>query len=367
MRRFPHSSRGARRRLRSPARWGLRALWWTPAAAVAWWSGRPYVLDLIAQFGPHASVALGLGCVGALVIGGGRRPGRLLGAELGLAAAAALGLCLLVSRGGAARMAAAPPAEGDGRIVRVVVYNAKGEATRADDEFDAWLRGQDADVVCIIDQPWGYEASRAWITERYPHSVGPERGLSWSILILSRHALTPGPLADQSGEHMFSFPARRAVTVRPEGGSPFVFTATHPPSPRTLETWRASLAEARRDGLVARRAHESTGLPVIVAGDFNSGATGAVHAAFGRASGLATWPTLFGRGTWPAGAPALVGIPIDRVWATPEVGLRAARVGPRFRSDHRPVTVDLFIPGRAQSAGERAGGGDPSSSDLSSP
>ena len=87
----------------------------------------------------------------------------------------------------------------------------------------------------------------------------------------------------------------------------------------------------------------ATGLPVIVAGDFNSAPTGSAHRVFGRSSGLGTWRTLLGRGTWPAWAPPALGLPIDRVWASGEVRLRAARVGPRFRSDHRPIVVDLLI------------------------
>jgi endonuclease/exonuclease/phosphatase family metal-dependent hydrolase len=42
--------------------------------------------------------------------------------------------------------------------------------------------------------------------------------------------------------------------------------------------------------------------------------------------------------------PRLLGVAIDHIWVSPGIDILARRVGPSFRSDHRPVVMDVLLP-----------------------
>jgi endonuclease/exonuclease/phosphatase (EEP) superfamily protein YafD len=50
------------------------------------------------------------------------------------------------------------------------------------------------------------------------------------------------------------------------------------------------------------------------------------------------WP-----GTWPARAPAALGITIDQVYRSPDLALLGRRLGQKNGSDHRPVVTRLTL------------------------
>ncbi|MEC9373377.1 MAG: endonuclease/exonuclease/phosphatase family protein [Planctomycetota bacterium] len=266
----------------------------------------------------------------------------LLRRRSGLEGIAAGLLTLLIAawlyRGGAAPH----PPDGPSRVLTLAVYNAKGEDSRGDQSLDVWLRGVDADIVCLIDSPWGFASSEDWIRARYPHSVEPEMGMWWPTVILSKHPLQAAPLSE-ADEDTFSFAARRSVLIAPDGLEPFLLTAMHPLSPRTAETWRESLVKTRREATLIRAGRERLGVEAIAAGDFNSTPAGRLHRLFHRTSGLRTRGSVFGDGTWPAWASPTVALPIDRVWASGGIGLGPVQVGPQMQSDHRPILVELRL------------------------
>jgi len=331
---------GARLALGAAA-WTLRVFWWTPLVALAW-RNRPYELDLLAQFAPHAAVLVGIvaACLATL-------RARRLAIEGGVVFAAISTLCLAAHYGGGP---AAPGSDGDRASLRIVTYNAKWVGPQPEDRFIDWLREQDADLVCLFDPPWSLVQRDEWLAETYPHRITPRQGMWWSIVLLSRHPLRPAEMAEHSEETKFSFIALRSVIATPNEGVEVVFTGMRPRSPRTREDWRRSLESVERDAHIFRDYVEDQGLPIILAADMNSTPTGRLHRTFAAISGLLTWGSPFGRGTWPSQAAPLISLPIDRVWTTPDVRIKSVVIGPRFSSDHRPVVVDVEIPQQAQRA-----------------
>jgi endonuclease/exonuclease/phosphatase (EEP) superfamily protein YafD len=49
-------------------------------------------------------------------------------------------------------------------------------------------------------------------------------------------------------------------------------------------------------------------------------------------------------GTWPAGLPALLRVPIDHALASPDLPVTHLEVGPAYGSDHRPLRVEVALP-----------------------
>lgn len=348
-----------------------RRRWLGPACAVpAWvlvamlvWPERAYRLDLLSHFVPQFGAALLL--LGVLL--GVPRWGRSCALWVGLAGCALIGWHV---------GACSPPAGATGRrTMKVVQFNAHAEQSANDAAFHAWLKAQDADLVCLIETPWSFASANPWVRERYPYRVEPSLGLAWPNLLLSKFPLELTEMEADKPEHMFSFVARRSVTVTlpPEPGDHgpavrFVWTAMHPVSPRRESSWQKSLDETVRDAGILRRfvdARRASGGPadVLVTGDFNAAPTGRLHQTFGRITGFTGWCPRFGVGTWPAQLPGWLSVPIDRVWTTPGPGLTVVSVeaGPRLASDHRPIVVLVEVGGLV---GGESGNSEPEGSDA---
>lgn len=305
---------------------------WTPPSV------RPFRVDLVSHFVPHALAA----CALLLLLAGAIRAKKASSAAA-LCALAALLTLLIAYR--PFTLASAPPGA---QRVRVVQFNALNVASANDDAFLAWLLDQDADLVALVDAPPALLQRSETLQARYPYQVAPQRGWHWPIVLLSKHPMRPAALAPNTKELSTSFVARRSVAVTLPNGAEVLFTALHPYSPRNLPAWRRSLEIVNRDGELLRNARERSGMPIIVAGDFNSTPTGRVFRTFARRSGLRA-PGALPVGTWPASMPRPLGVAIDHVFASPDIIHLARTVGPAFRSDHRPIVVDLAVPAPVQS------------------
>lgn len=314
------------------------------------WTNRPYALDLASHFLPHAGFAcLLLG----LVLLATRQ--RRIAVSILLAAASTL----LLSR--ASVSAPLGGGGGTGRVIRIVEFNAREEFSRHDNDAFTWIRDQKADVIVLIEPPWGVLDDYPWLKRDYPYFIEPTEGLMWSIMLLSRFPAEVHPLAEYSEETKFSFAARRSMLVAPEGGSQFLLSAIHPPSPRSRETWARSLESAGLAARLLRDWHAQTRIPILIAGDFNSTPTGRLHRRFARDSGLTAWTPLATGGTWPSIMPPWLSLPIDKVWTSEPLRVVSFRVGPRFRSDHRPFVAEIEIPSSGpEQAPNNARSGEPS-------
>jgi len=308
------------------------------------WTTRPFLVDVAANFLPH--LALVWAALGVLTwLTGWKRAGLVV-----WAASIALGL---VCRHGTSAPAPGATPPGFARLT-LVHFNAYGEHSRFDSEFAGWLRDQNADLISIVDAPWNYLDHQAWLRERYQTTVEPRAGLEWPSLLLSKFPGEIHPLVEPSEATKFSFAARRSLLLTLPGEGQVFFTTMHPPSPRRESSWLGALKMARRDGPMLRDWTARTGLPVIVAGDFNCSPQSRWNREFRALSSLRPWCRVWGGGTWPSWMWPGVALPIDRVWTTPDVRVRSIRVGPRFKSDHRPIVVVLDVPVIAPGPGPSA-------------
>ncbi|MDX2116480.1 MAG: endonuclease/exonuclease/phosphatase family protein [Planctomycetota bacterium] len=331
------------------ARWGAAALVlgglvgaapWAAVASLAW-ERRPYPLDLLSHFTVHLGVmAVLLAVALALLEAAGAIRLRWVALSYALAGAALLAGSRLWVRtpGTGAELAGADR-------VRIVFYNAYGEHTRHDNAFNAWLRDRGADIVVLIDPPWGHLSDQPWLRRELPFTLEPSAGKQWPIVIASRFPMREEALAEYSERVKMSFVARRSQVVRLASGREFLLTAMHPPSPRKERYLLLAERIVVRDGELIRAWRERTGLPAVVVGDFNSSPVGRVHRVFRSTSGLTGWSPLVLGGTWHAALPRWVAVAIDRAWTGGAARVVRMEVGPRFRSDHRPVTVEVEIGG----------------------
>lgn len=298
------------------------------------WTDRPYVLDLASHFALHAAV---LACAVAIVFA----------ACASRIAALALGV-LGVSMGavwwaGARAPAGDPPRAGEAPF-RIVLFNAGLDHSKHDAALMQWLMAQQADAIVLVEAPWGFVSDYPFLKRDYAFIIEPEAGMMWAVVVLSKHPAEILPIAVYSEENKFSFAARRSLLVRKPGATPLLLSAMHPPSPRTVRTWRLALDGTTLNARLFRAWDSRSDLPLVVAGDFNSSPVGRVHRTFARESGLRAWSPRFGAGTWPARLPTWLALPIDRVWTNASARVVSIQVGPRFRSDHRPIVVDLMVP-----------------------
>ncbi len=318
-----------------------RRVWARAGVALAPWllvlglvaPGRPYYLDLLSNFPVHLAV-LALLAAGLLAIA--RRWRAVAGAW-------ALASCAMLTWHLQWVHAPAAPRPGAATI-KVIQFNAHSEASANDETLKQFLRDQDADLVCIVETPWSYPATNPWLREKYPYRVEPDVGLEWPNLLLSKHPLKLTPIEAEVKGHMFSFVARRSVTVELPGGQRVLWSAMHPPSPRRASTWRSSINEAERDAGILRRFALKSQTPILVTGDFNSAPTGTLHQGFAHESGLTGWSLRFGGGTWPAKLSPWFSVPIDRVWTSGALRVTRLEIGPRMSSDHRPLVATIELP-----------------------
>jgi len=305
----------------------------TGYAVIAILPDKPYIFDLAAQ-ASHWAVVIESALVVALFA-----LRRFCLAAIATAAPAAL----LVAMVSFARPHSPGAAPGPTTPLRVVSFNALNAASLNDRALYDWIAGQNPDLVAVIDALPGFGRNNEWINRNLPYRLEPTRGMSWPIVLLSRHPIETVRLAEPSEDLKYSFPAHRAVRVALPSGARVILTAVHPYSPRSREKWATALRQVERDARVLANATARLTDPIIVAADQNSTPMGLAHRRFRAISGLSTRSSCF-VGTWPSSRPAWLAFPIDRVWVSPQVRVSQVRVGPAFRSDHRPIVADLLIP-----------------------
>lgn len=339
---------GARRRWVSVAAWVAALLGWAWALVV--WS--PMVLaerasrgavgdwcwavDVLASLASQsAAVVL---CVVGLMLAAGRWRAACVA---GLSAAAVAALPMSEPR--LAR------ADGAGGAVRVLAYNAKTGSGSLEAKGEL-VRGAEADVVVLLEPPleWVelYLAGGGGL-EGYETGWRPSGAWSGCPLLLSRHAVDAhggeeGLALRGVRRRLWDHFYRLEIVRTPAGGVAVV--QAHARSPRSARRWRAGLEQLLMLADSVREIGEITGLPVVVAGDFNSPPTGLRARAFALRSGLVrAKPALAAGGTFPSWLPAWGGVAIDGVYASPGARVVSWRVIGSAGSDHRAVVVDLVL------------------------
>ena len=275
--------------------------------------------DILAQFTAPALVVTAVLTVAVALT-------RLKAAALhGLAACAALSIALAPQwfPGGPAPETGAPVV----RLYSANLYYLNDDVAA----IRASIEAADADVVVLIEL--GRDAAGAIdeVLEGYPYRAASmrmdqTRGPSRSV-IGSRYPLTA--LGDPpDGLH-----AVAAVARTPLGRLNIVGVHLTRPWP-FQEQWGQISQTMALQAVV-----EGLDGPVLVAGDFNSVSSARIGQQVRRDLGLHPAPGF--PGTWPADAPAALGLTIDQVYASSDLAFVGRRLGRSTGSDHRPVVTEI--------------------------
>lgn len=300
--------------------------------------------QLIAFRGP---LALGFGAVAVvallLMLA---RPIRLLAACIAIIALAA-GACnaaIVVSRGlGADQL----PAE-DAHSVRVLTWNTAGEATTAATIAQTAV-AMNADIVTLPEttiQTGGQVAVKMrqlghpmWA---YHTQYGEHGWDASSTTLLISPRLGTYSVTESSATGTSNTSTVPSAVAMPTSGKGPIIVAAHAVAPREgyMDRWRHDLQWI---------ADQCAAADVILAGDFNAtldhmSGYGIGDATMGHCRDAASASGNGGLGTWPTGAPALLGAPIDHVMVTPTWRVTGSVVLQSLDgsgSDHRPLVVQL--------------------------
>jgi endonuclease/exonuclease/phosphatase (EEP) superfamily protein YafD len=211
------------------------------------------------------------------------------------------------------------------------------DSTRNNARLVEIAKAEHPDVLVLIEDLQSVRESLAARIGDYPYQFRTGSG-ERSLSVHSRYPLTDRRVRSTAFvEHILTC---RLQAPTAHGDRKVLFIATHPTSP-------ASGHDAyERKRALARLAQQSAeaGLPVILAGDLNLTPQSPYFARLLQTGNLRD--TARGRApapTWMAPVVGL-GLRIDHVLVSPDIAVAARRVGPGFHSDHRPLTVDLFVP-----------------------
>jgi len=236
--------------------------------------------------------------------------------------------------------------------VSILVTNVNGSVAALDQLINV-LKTRQPDLVAVIEA--GQETGRSFverdeISVMYPFRIPPDINVISSIVILSRLPVHEMEFEDDpavADESLYAFHHSYLVDY-PVGGNVrrFIFTAAHPPSPRTDATWKRGNEKTLALAEFAQTRLAKLNRPIILAGDFNSTMTGYQYGVMRRKSGLVSSDVLIGgiTGTWPAEFPGLFRLTLDRLWVSPEsVRIIDRRVLDEIASDHRPALFTCVI------------------------
>ena len=244
------------------------------------------------------------------------------------------------------RLASAP---GDAEAVRLLVYNSHTQSNDVELK-NALLSGAGVDVAVVLEISTGmmrsYIAGRGF---RATHGFGMLPRSEWSgcPAILSRFEVEPheselGRQLRKARRDLWDHLYRIEVVHAPTGS--FVLIQAHARSPRRPERWAYGLGQLRQLATIVGEVREITGLPIVVAGDFNSPPTSVRARAFADLSGLVrAKPAYALSGSFPAATPSWAALAIDGVYASPGVRVKSWEPIGSAGSDHRAVVIELVF------------------------
>lgn len=229
-------------------------------------------------------------------------------------------------------------AEG-GSPLRVMTYNMHGRATRRAD-FLEFVRAEQPDVILLTEIP-NYTD---WLTDGlgadYPHRIDGNSGRPHDLMVFSRWPVA-GFQIDRSVDRAQPVLAADLCEEGSKDPSRCVrLVGLHAVAP----FGPGAQKQAAQLALAARLLANTQSAHAVLAGDLNATpwapafrrlieATGLRDAALGR-SVTATWMS----------RQSMVGLAIDHVLASAEIGVRDYLVGPDLGSDHLPVIASLMVP-----------------------
>ncbi len=230
-----------------------------------------------------------------------------------------------------------------GTSVVAMAYNVNYQLWDTQSVTDI-VREHPADILGLIE-PLTTDAAelRERVRDLYPHYY---RATGGNLSLLSRYPILSAT-TDTLGTSVSSLIADLDVD-----GRQLRVIATHPPPPVAGRFFR------RRNQTIAALADYARQYegPLVVMGDFNATSWSIYLQNFVRRSGMRNASA--GRGlkpTWfynEAGRPLsrggrmaqLLKIPIDHIFASPDIRVERVRTAPAGVSDHRPIIAKLRLP-----------------------
>ena len=199
----------------------------------------------------------------------------------------------------------------------------------------AYLRDRRPDVAVVLEIDRAWAADLSSLDEIYPFRVVEPRDDNFGIALLSQWPLAETDIVTYGGT---PFPNIVATVRFHDRDVRLIATHPHPP----LTAVRAAALVGQLDAVADVAA--ATVAPCIVAGDFNATPWSLPYRSFRSRSGLRD--TAQGRGVQPTWNARRVAprIPIDHVFASPDLAVLHRAVGPDVGSDHFPVEVSLVLP-----------------------
>jgi endonuclease/exonuclease/phosphatase (EEP) superfamily protein YafD len=203
------------------------------------------------------------------------------------------------------------------------------------DKTANFLRTTGSDLLILCETNASWTAHLLASLPQYPYHYGLPTEDNFGQLLLSKWPLSSKTTHQPSP---YGAPLTDLIAETPLGKIR-IFSA-HPLPPMGAQHYRDRniyLAE------LGKLAHESA-LPVIIAGDLNATRWSVAYKDLLQAAPLHDLAD--GQGihpTWKPFGTALLGIPIDHLLSSPEIGIVKYSVGPDVGSDHFPVTAVITV------------------------
>ena len=206
------------------------------------------------------------------------------------------------------------------------------------------LRQEKPDIVVLEEttEAWEQAISAAKL---YPYESSTESRERDDLKVFSRLPIRAETELKRAftEKHAYKQPLRLELDL---GGKPLFLYAFHPETPRRPWQWRDRNAYLSATADAVKGDLETA--PVIVAGDWNTPTWSPFFRGFLRQAGLAStaggWLQPVTRFSMKLDALAYIGASIDHIAVSPDMFLRARRVGPAFGSNHLPVIAELSLP-----------------------
>jgi endonuclease/exonuclease/phosphatase (EEP) superfamily protein YafD len=208
--------------------------------------------------------------------------------------------------------------------------------------LDAAVTEERADVAVLQEFTEEWQSHLQSFESQYPYSkLVPKPGGS-GMAFFSRYPLEEVEVLSLDASTHIALRIR--VNVQ---GTPLSILSLHPPTPVRSDKFSNRNLQFVRAATLMK---ETAGAKLLI-GDLNTTMWSPYFKDLIRDSGLRDARLGFGlQPSWPMPLPAILLIPIDQCLVGSALTVEAFRVGARTGSDHRPLVVDISVPGSAMRA-----------------
>ncbi len=208
------------------------------------------------------------------------------------------------------------------------------------------IEAADPDLLVLLELTAAWRQRLEAQLATYPQRLEAPREDCFGIGVYSRLPLRRSELHDLDAPGLLiSVPAADVVLATAD--KELRLLAAHTVPPVFQQAWRARDVQLRQLASLAAQDSE----PLLLVGDLNATAfTPGLRTLQRQAQLTRVAPAPWCAGTWPAGLPPWLRIPIDHCLVRGGVQIAAMETGGLFGSDHLPLVADLVFRPRSDSA-----------------